>query len=197
MTDQDQPLPPDVRDELRRAGSARPDDSLRARTIDALRAEGLLDGDTAGDRRGRRRLAIAAAVAALAVFLAGYWAGSLGGGPALPGDPPATDGLYLLLLREPVGGLATDGRTEEELTAEYAAWARSEARAGRLVRGERLAPEALRIGGARVPDRPATTEISGFFLIRAPDLERAANIAQDCPHVRYGGAIELRPIMSG
>jgi hypothetical protein len=36
--------------------------------------------------------------------------------------------------------------------------------------------------------------VAGLFIVRASDLERAAAIARTCPHMRYGGQIEVRPI---
>jgi hypothetical protein len=34
----------------------------------------------------------------------------------------------------------------------------------------------------------------GYFVIRARDLAKAIAIARDCPHLKHGGWIALRPI---
>jgi hypothetical protein len=39
--------------------------------------------------------------------------------------------------------------------------------------------------------------IGGYFLIRARDYQQAVSIAENCPHLRYGGTIEIRQIDSG
>jgi hypothetical protein len=39
---------------------------------------------------------------------------------------------------------------------------------------------------------PQTTELSGFSLIEADDLEAATVIATGCPHLARGGALNLR-----
>jgi len=36
--------------------------------------------------------------------------------------------------------------------------------------------------------------IGGFFMIYAKNLDHAKNIAKDCPVLRLGGAVEIRPI---
>jgi hypothetical protein len=33
----------------------------------------------------------------------------------------------------------------------------------------------------------------GFFLIRAESFEAAAATAAECPHVKYGGTVVIRP----
>ena len=34
----------------------------------------------------------------------------------------------------------------------------------------------------------------GYFVIRARDLDEAIAIAKDCPQLRHGGCVVLRPI---
>jgi hypothetical protein len=36
--------------------------------------------------------------------------------------------------------------------------------------------------------------IGGLFAIKADDYEKAVEIARECPHLKYGGRIELREI---
>jgi len=141
------------------------------------------------------RLAIAAALVIAA--LTGYAAGFLRERPSPVRTAAAsTDSTprFLLLLYDPGNPAArpsADSMTA--IVAEYSAWARSLANEGRLVVAEELAdtpPEWLG-GSVRTVDGE---RIGGFFLIRARDLSEARQIAARCPHLKYGGRIELRPI---
>jgi hypothetical protein len=48
----------------------------------------------------------------------------------------------------------------------------------------------LRIDGAA-----AEQTIGGFYLLEAEDLDRALELAARIPAARYGGAVEVRPIV--
>jgi hypothetical protein len=80
----------------------------------------------------------------------------------------------------------------QERVQEYRAWAQQESRAGRLSDGYKLTLD----GEVVTPgdSAPSTGEVQGLFLVVAPDLDTAVDIAHGCPHVGYGGAIEVRPI---
>jgi hypothetical protein len=61
-------------------------------------------------------------------------------------------------------------------------------RAGKTVRGK----------DADVTDGPlaeAKDMVLGFIVIEAADLDQAVTIAQGCPIVLGGGAVEVRPVM--
>ena len=36
--------------------------------------------------------------------------------------------------------------------------------------------------------------MGGYFLIKAPSIEKARKIASTHPHLKYGGEIEVRPL---
>jgi hypothetical protein len=36
--------------------------------------------------------------------------------------------------------------------------------------------------------------LAGYFIIGAASLEEARSIARDCPHLKYGGSVEIRRI---
>jgi len=38
------------------------------------------------------------------------------------------------------------------------------------------------------------SSLGGYFLIKAQDMNAALAIARTCPHLKYGGSIEIRPI---
>ena len=63
---------------------------------------------------------------------------------------------------------------------EYRTWARG------------LRAQDVIIDGVKLKSAPSP--LSGYFMIRARDLEEAKRIAASCPHVRHGGTIEVREI---
>jgi hypothetical protein len=130
--------------------------------------------------------------AALVVFVVGWWAGARGG--AAPGVSATAGDRYLLLLREDAS--YDRGGSETERVAEYRDWAMGLRREGRLEKGEKLAEESLPLpaGGAASPAVGSET-VAGFFVIRADTPAQAAAIANTCPHLRYGGRIEVRRIV--
>jgi hypothetical protein len=44
------------------------------------------------------------------------------------------------------------------------------------------------------PSRSPAGVLAGYFVLEAEDLEEAERLAATCPHVAYGGAIEVRLI---
>lgn len=112
---------------------------------------------------------------------------------------------YMLLLHEDPSSFADISPEEmQAVIAKYSAWRASLAEAGHLVGGEKLRDDGGRVlrngdGGVRVLDGPfsETKEVvGGYFAISAADYEDAVKIASDCPHLAFGGSIELREIES-
>ena len=110
---------------------------------------------------------------------------------------------YMLLLHESSTNL--DEISPEEMQAiisKYSAWRDGLAQSGRLVGGEKLRDDGGKVlrsgdGGVRVLDGPysETKEvIGGYFAIQASDYAEAVEISKDCPHLDFGGTIELREI---
>lgn len=175
-----------------------PPAALEQRVVAALREQGLLRGPRR--LRSLPRLAVAAAAGA-ALLAAGWIAGSARSsslpvpGTALPAAAPQPTHLLLLRAGDGYRAAPTPAAVRERV-AEYRAWARRESRAGRLVDGYRLAYDAeIVTAGGDVP--PSTREVQGLFLVIARDLEAAVEMARGCPHVSYGGAVEVRPIDRG
>ncbi|MGE5279032.1 MAG: YciI family protein [Acidobacteriota bacterium] len=155
--------------------------------VSALRARGVIRPNRG---RSSRRAWLAAAAAGL--LAAGFLIGR--GFP--PRRPPgsASPRFVLFLLR---GAESVPQRPEEEAArvAEYRAWARGLAGAGRLVTGEKLEDRGERIGAPSSAAGPeGEEEIRGFFVISAFDFEDALAVARGCPHLRHGGRILVRPI---
>jgi hypothetical protein len=162
---------------------------------------------------GRRAAGIATGIAATA---AGLVIGvAIGRGatrhPALPAPAEvgrvlggrAAEPRFLLLLRR--------GRdVSEDLPAadrirvvdEYRAWANRLAQDGRLVIADELGQDAGRVlpasaapQNASALDGPGSPQwLEGYFIITAPDYDVAMTIAAGCPHLKYGGTIQVREI---
>ena len=106
----------------------------------------------------------------------------------------ATDATprFLLLLYDSGNVAPPSAERRRAIVAEYSAWAHGLESEGRLVSAEELSDASVWLGGSlRTTD---AARIGGFFLIRARDLSEARQIAERCPHLKYGGRIELRPI---
>jgi hypothetical protein len=108
---------------------------------------------------------------------------------------------YMLLLHEePVDYSQFSPEQIQGVIAEYVAWKEKIERDGSFVGGEKLKDEGGRHltggnGSLRVTDGPYTEAkevIGGYFTISAADYDEAAVIAGSCPHLKYGGRIELR-----
>lgn len=159
-------------------------------------------GKPTGGRWSTGRLA-----ASLALLLVGGAVGYVAGGAsaspgasAHPGAIPhaaaqAEGSAFLLLVR----GEEPDAQVRSEvLMEEYGTWAMELARDGRLLAGEKLADEPGRwISGASVEDTRERSDVSGYFVVRAPSYDEAISLAMESPHVRYGGVFEVRQIDEG
>lgn len=107
---------------------------------------------------------------------------------------------YALLINERPG--ATDSHDEHEraaVTAEYMG-IRADPR---VLTGERLQPVEtattvrLADGEVLLTDGPFadTKEVfGGYFLVEAPDLDGALELARRIPALRFGGSVEVRPL---
>lgn len=160
--------------------------AVEERVVSALRARGVIRPD-----RGRRTRRVWLAAAAAGLLAAGFLLGR--GFPPRPAPGSASPRFALFLLR---GAESVPQRPEEEAArvAEYRAWARGLAGAGRLVTGEKLEDRGERIGGFSSAAPADEEEIRGFFVISASNFEDALAVARGCPHLRHGGRILVRPI---
>ncbi|MDY7094053.1 MAG: YciI family protein [Acidobacteriota bacterium] len=110
---------------------------------------------------------------------------------------------FMLLLHESTTAASEMSPEEiQAIIAKYQAWNDSLAEAGKLVGGAKLADEGGKIltgsnAAPRVIDGPysETKEIvGGYFTVRAADYDEAVEIARGCPHLDFGGRIEIRRI---
>jgi hypothetical protein len=112
------------------------------------------------------------------------------------------DGFMLLLHDPTTSGQDLSAEEIQKIIADYVAWSRKLAAEGRLIGGEKLTDDGgrhLRMSddGIRVTDGPyveAKEALGGYFAIEADGYDEAVEISKTCPHLKYGGWIELRKI---
>ena len=110
---------------------------------------------------------------------------------------------YLLLLHEkPSDFSSLSPDAIQAVIAEYVAWSEKVAGQGKLVGGQKLKDEGGKhlhgyAGEFRSSDGPfaeAKEVVGGVFTINAENYDEAVEISKDCPHLKYGGWVELREV---
>ncbi|MBL9095288.1 MAG: transcription initiation protein [Alphaproteobacteria bacterium] len=110
---------------------------------------------------------------------------------------------YMLFLHEDQRQF--DGRSHDEMMRiikEYGAWAAKMREEKRFVGGEKLTDDAGKVlrnkqGKIVVTDGPYAESkevVGGYFAITAKDYAEACEVAKECPHLKYGGRVEVRAI---
>lgn len=171
---------------------------LEERIVQALKTANLIRSPRSGRRFSYPQIGIAVA-ASLALFVLGAvvgtrWASGSSKRPDLP--------EFMLVLRG--SAKESQARSSDEIrksVAEYSAWAGEIRKTGMLLGGEKLKDEARLLsvsdGRASVSENPAPSAdsvVEGYFLIQATDYQQAVTIAAGCPHLKYGGIVEVRQI---
>jgi hypothetical protein len=110
---------------------------------------------------------------------------------------------YMLLLYErPETFANVTSEQMEQVVAKYVAWRTRLGSTGKISGGNKLrdgSGRSLQPGGGRVTvrDGPFTETkdvIGGYFIINAASYDEAVDLARDCPHLLFGGGIEIREI---
>lgn len=171
---------------------------LEERVVETLRRAQLLRPSGSVRRPRATRLGLAVA-ASLLLFVLGALAGARWGA-----TPERKTGAaeFMLVLRSAAGQSQPDAPDEvRQRVGEYSKWAGQLRQQGLYVDGEKLGREArvLRGTDARAPVSESPSDagadaIAGYFLIGARDYEHAVRVAEGCPHLKYGGTIEVRQI---
>ena len=165
------------------ARDAKPSPALQRRVEDTLRQRGHLSGA----RSSWRTFGLAASLLVAAGL--GFGAGRL-----TPSSPSHDGRQYLLLLRE--DSSYRDDRPIADIVREYGRWADSLRTQDLLIAAEKLGDEEVSVMSPTASVVPQLQEspTTGFFLVRAVNLEAARAIAAGSPHVKYGGRIVVRSI---
>jgi len=110
---------------------------------------------------------------------------------------------YILLLHETPSDFSNVSAEEmQQVIGEYVAWRRKIEAEGKFAGGEKLKDEggrhiSMRNGKARVADGPyaeAKEVMGGYFVVNAANYDEAVETSKGCPHLKYGGWIEVREI---
>lgn len=106
---------------------------------------------------------------------------------------------YMMLLR---GGDFSDYSEEEleRIVQEYIDWSDRLREKGVYLDGNELRDggRVLRMQDGRILDGPFTETkeaVGGYVAVEADDYDAAQALADDCPHFKYGGTIEIREIV--
>ena len=194
------------REALESLGGEMPPAGLEDRVVEALATRGLLRHSGSATVTWRTRLPrVAAAVVAASILIA------IGAGGALwwtSAPAPATaESAFVLLLMSGPEELAVTDAEEARRVDEYSSWAGEIAGQGRFVAGEKLASDARLLSPrpnantTTMADEPVAAAdrsgavLAGYFIVRADTYDDAVEIARGCPHLRYGGQIEVRRIV--
>lgn len=103
---------------------------------------------------------------------------------------------FLLLFRG--GDPARAGFSPHTAMKQWGDWVASLKHSGRFVHGEPLqGPQGCVLAGEGRVTRGSVggdeERVNGYLAVRAPDLDAAQTLAQDCPVLLHGGTVEIRP----
>ena len=110
---------------------------------------------------------------------------------------------YLLLLyHDAAEGAKLEANFMQEAVAKYQAWGQRLRDKGIYLGSHKLENEPGKVlrstsGKVLVTDGPysETKEwLGGYYLIEAPTYQAAVDASRDCPHLEYGGTIEVRAV---
>lgn len=195
-------------------GDIPPSPELEGRVVAALKQRG--DIRAHGGWIMKSTKAVAAAVVAGIVFVAGFAIGNRGQAQnvetpetqvATTKAEPANQYMLLMYMRATPPKTDTPAKTDaprKDITAiiaEYRDWAMAREQEGRLVSAEKLSGETRVMtehsGNVDIATSSGSDRIlGGYFLITAPSLDEALELAKSHPHLKYGGEVEVRPIES-
>lgn len=110
---------------------------------------------------------------------------------------------FMLLLHGEPDSFGTMGPEDFQRAIErYRAWSLGLQESGHYVASDKLVDGEGRVlrkvrDTVRVTDGPFAESkevVGGYFAITAADYDEAVELARDCPHLEYGGSIEVRAI---
>lgn len=110
---------------------------------------------------------------------------------------------YMLLLHsEPVDFSKLSAEGIQAMISEYKEWRNKIQSEGKYVGSDKLRDDGGKSltgqnGTFRVTDGPYTEAkelVGGYFAVSAANYDEAIELSKDCPHLKYGGRIEVREI---
>lgn len=167
--------------------------SLEARIVSALKAKGLIRLTPSPQIWTLPRLA-GAFVAALVLLAIGF---GLGKRQSRVLSQLPHHNMYVLFLYDAPETLPDD----MSKVAEYGGWAHTISMSKRMITGEKLKDGGRLLRKVQgeleireVREAGKANVLGGYFLIEAENYDEAIKVAASCPHLKYGGLIELRQI---
>lgn len=115
-------------------------------------------------------------------------------------DPNAKE-QHLLLIRGLDWDKGLSASELQEVLTHFYDWVKSLETDGVLAGAQPLAPSGKVLtgsGGASIADGPfAETKeaVGGYFLLNVAGIDRAIELAQQCPALEYGAILEVRPVL--
>ena len=161
---------------------------LEEQLVNQLKFEGHIKENTM-NKTGRILMGMAASIL---LFLGGTWFGQSSSDQITI----APELGYLLLLHEDDRFTPGDPM---EMFEEYGTWMENTSARGVKITGQELVNEAVLVRqGAPNVSQGADAEIrtTGYFILEANSLEEAIAVAQENPHVKYGGTVEVKAYMN-
>jgi hypothetical protein len=135
---------------------------------------------------------VAAIAACLVFFVAGIIFQRSVLNPAQSGVSMSESTYVLFLMEGPEYSQPKGEQQQLERIAAYRNWAVDLRKSGIPITGTKLHDEQQFLGN--VEGSSNRKAIAGYFLIDAASPEKALEIARNCPHLLYGGSIEVRQV---
>ena len=173
----------------RLAREKQPPALLETHVIKTLKEARLLRQSTTQWRRRAPRI-VGLLAASLLIFLGGAVVGANWWG-ARASRPGPNSPRFMLVLNAAEPSRPRSLEEIKQIVEEYRGWASNLRDQGISVEGEKLKEEIRVVGEDQARQQK---RISGYFLVGAPDFDQAVQIASGCPHLKYGGTIEVRQI---
>ena len=107
---------------------------------------------------------------------------------------------YLLLFRGTNWDKGLSPEEMQQVMGQFMGWFEQLRQSGTLKGGQPLAREGKIVSGVKgsaVADGPfaeSKEAVGGYFLVQAANLDAAVAIAKECPILKFGSTVEVRPI---
>jgi hypothetical protein len=112
----------------------------------------------------------------------------------------STTSAYMLLFRGTQWDKNLSAEELQNVMSQWTAWFERLVEQGKIKSAHPLMDEGRIVTwkkGQTVADGPfaeSKEAIGGYFLLQISDLEEALEIAKECPSLKYGVSVEVRPI---
>lgn len=166
-----------------------PSPSLEKRIISKLKSENLIITDTF-QMNTYLKWAVSVAAAVL-IFFSGHYLGKKSVEETII-DPNMG---YMLIIKEDDNFKPGE---PYEMFQEYSSWMENTFKKGVNITGQELKNEAVVVDSQKkleYLDESTSDKVTGYFILEAPSLELALEVARDNPHLKYGGSIEVKEYM--